>query len=150
PVLEKLINSPSMQRLKKIKQSGLPKSLYIEFDRFEHSIGVMLILRILGASLEEQIAGLLHDVSHTAFSHLIDWVMGDTLKEDFQDKNHKKFIKSSEIPKILERYGFDVKRVIKIKSFPLLEQPSPNLCAYRVDYALREFHYWLNPKIVKV
>ncbi len=149
PVLIKLIKSSSMQRLKKIKQSGLPKSLYIEFDRFEHSVGVMLILRILGANLEEQIAGLLHDISHTAFSHLIDWVFGDTDKENFQDKNHKKYIKNSELPRILEKYGFDVKRIIKIKSFSMLEQKSPNICADRIDYGLREFHYWENPKIVK-
>lgn len=149
PVLIELIKSPSLQRLKKIKQHGLPKSDFIDFNRFEHSVGVMLVLRLLNASLEEQIAGLLHDVSHTAFSHLIDWVIGDISKENFQDKNHRRFINSSEIPVILEKYGFNVKKIVKIKSYSMLEQPSPDLCADRVDYALREFHYWLNPKIVK-
>lgn len=148
-VLIELIKSLSMQRLKKIKQHGLPKSKFIDFNRYEHSLGVMLILRILGASLEEQIAGLLHDVSHSAFSHLIDWVFGDIDKENFQDKNHRKFIKNSELPGILEKYGFDVSKVIKIKSYSFLEQKSPNICGDRVDYGLREFHYWLNPKIVK-
>jgi len=33
--------------------------------------------------------------------------------------------------------------------FGLLERNSPDLCADRVDYSLREFKYWLNPKIVK-
>ncbi|MBI3486073.1 HD domain-containing protein [Candidatus Daviesbacteria bacterium] len=149
PVLIALIKSPSMQRLKKIKQHGLPKSDFIDFNRYEHSVGVMLLLKILDASLEEQIAGLLHDVSHTAFSHLVDWVIGDSSKENFQDKNHKRFIKASEIPHILEKFGFDVKKIVKIKSYSLLEQPSPNLCADRVDYGLREFHYWSNPKIVR-
>ncbi|MEH6941868.1 HD domain-containing protein [Bacillus sp. JJ722] len=31
---------------------------------FEHSKGVMLLIRILGGSVEEQVAGLLHDVSY--------------------------------------------------------------------------------------
>ena len=31
---------------------------------FEHSIGVMLLIRIVVGSIEEQIARLLHDVSH--------------------------------------------------------------------------------------
>jgi HD superfamily phosphohydrolase len=40
----------------------------------------MLLVRRLGASLEEQIAALLHDVSHTAFSHVIDSVDHNLLK----------------------------------------------------------------------
>lgn len=151
PVLIDLIRSPSMQRLKKIQQFGLPKQLYSfpGFTRFEHCVGVMLLLRRLNAPLEEQIAGLLHDVSHSAFSHLIDWVWGDPEKEDYQDKVHKKFIKSSEIPQILAKYNMDYRRVTRLKAYPLLEQKAPELCADRVDYGLRELYYWANPKLVK-
>ncbi len=35
----------------------------------------MMLVNRLGGSLEEQIAALLHDVSHTAFSHVIDYVL---------------------------------------------------------------------------
>ncbi len=152
PVLTELINSPSLERLKKIEQYGLPKDLYLfpGFSRFEHCLGVMLIIRKLSGALEEQIAGLLHDVSHTAFSHIIDWVVGDSEKENFQDKNHKKFILSSEIPKILKKYDFDTNKIIKLKQYKLLERKTPELCADRVDYALREFYYWLDPNIVKI
>lgn len=52
---------------------------------YDHSMGVFVILRARGAPLEEQIAGLLHDVSHTAFSHVGDWVYG---KEN-QDKDYQ-------------------------------------------------------------
>ncbi len=74
PVLVELIKSRPMQRLKKIAQLGIPDRFYHirGFSRFEHSLGVMLLLRKLNASLEEQAAGLLHDVSHTAFSHVVD------------------------------------------------------------------------------
>lgn len=37
----------------------------------------MLLNRQLDASMEEQIVALLHDVSHTAFSHVIDYVFDD-------------------------------------------------------------------------
>jgi hypothetical protein len=65
PVLLKLLKSPSVLRLKNISQFGVP-DLYYHFknySRYEHSVGVMILLRKLGATLEEQVAGLLHDVS---------------------------------------------------------------------------------------
>ena len=40
----------------------------------------MLLIKKLGGSVEEQIAGLLHDVSHTAFSHVIDYVFDNKMK----------------------------------------------------------------------
>ncbi len=139
-VLIDLINSKPIQRLKKISQWGMPEEYYHKnsFSRYDHSIGVLVLLRRLNAGLDEQIAGLLHDVSHTAFSHVVDWVMGDPLKEDYQDKIHLKIIENSEIPFILERHGFDYRKISEVERFSLLEKPSPGLCADRIDYALRE------------
>ena len=37
---------------------------------FEHSLGAFILVRRLDAALDEQIAALLHDASHTAFSHV--------------------------------------------------------------------------------
>ena len=76
PVIIKLLKSSPVQRLKKIAQFGVPDQLYHlkGYSRYDHSVGVFLLLRKLEASELEQIAGLLHDVSHTAFSHVIDYV----------------------------------------------------------------------------
>lgn len=98
---------------------------------------------MLGASLEEQVAGLLHDVSHPAFSHIYDWAIEDPVgklvrAEDGQDKRHQAFIKSSELPEIISDHGFSVERISDHFSFRLLEQPAPDICADRIDYSLRE------------
>src|ERR1700744_259956 len=72
-----LIGCPTFQRLRGIKQAG-PSALAYPFKdvtRFEHSLGVYTLLRRLGASHKEQIAGLLHDISHTAFSHAVDFLV---------------------------------------------------------------------------
>ena len=141
PVLVELIKSAPVQRLKNISQFGVPDKYYFlkGFSRYEHSIGVMFLLNKLGACREEQIAGLLHDVSHTAFSHVIDFVVGSEKFEDFQDSQHERIIKNSEIPKILHKYGYNYKKIADYHNFPLLEQDIPNICADRIDYALREF-----------
>ncbi|MBI2672189.1 HD domain-containing protein [Candidatus Woesearchaeota archaeon] len=150
-VLVELISSATIQRLKKISQFGMPAEYFHlpVFSRYDHSVGVLIFLRRLGADIKEQIAGLLHDVSHTAFSHVIDWVLGNPSKEDYQDKMHFEFIKDSEIPYILAKYGFDFHEVCNPKNFSLLERESPSLCADRVDYALREFALRFDPEIAK-
>lgn len=142
PILVELINSPAIQRLKGINQLGVPAEFYPfpSYSRYEHSIGVMLLLKMLGANEEEQIAGLLHDASHTAFSHMIDWVIkGQGGGESYQDENHLSFLKKTEMPAILARYGYDIEKIADYHRFGLLERDIPDLCADRVDYALREF-----------
>jgi len=149
PVLLELINSKPVQRLKDINQAG--SSMYVmnkPITRFEHSIGVMFLLKMLGASIEEQIAGLIHDVPHTAFSHVIDYVFKNE-EQDFHEKFHEKIIMDSEIPEILKKYDFDVKRLLDEHNFPLLERKLPDLCADRIDYTLRDYvtYFCLDDKI---
>lgn len=139
-VLEELIVSKPVQRLKGIHQGGASYLVNEQWDvtRFDHSIGVMLLIKALGGSLEEQIAGLLHDVSHTAFSHVIDFVL-DCKDEDYHEKIYDQVIMESEIPFILKEYGYDCKVIFQSK-WELLEQPAPELCADRVDYTLRDMY----------
>jgi HD superfamily phosphohydrolase len=138
PILLELINSKPVQRLKKIYNAGLIYKVlpHRTLTRYEHSIGVMLLLRSKGANLEEQIAGLLHDTPHTAFSHVVDFVF-DNENQDYHEDHFERIIMNSEIPSILEKYGFDVKKILDIESFSLLEKSSPDLCADRIDYSLK-------------
>lgn len=147
PVILDLINTQAFQRLKGISQFGIPDQYYHMqgYSRYEHSIGVFILLSKYGASEEECVAGLLHDISHTAFSHLIDWVIGDSSKEDYQDKRHLLVLKQKEIAKILQKYGFSPEGIADYHTFQLLEKDLPDLCADRIDYAFRES----SPKVVE-
>ena len=141
PVILELLKSPSLQRLKKIAKMGVPDKYYHlkGYSRYEHSVGVMLLLNKLGAREEEQISGLLHDISHTAFSHLIDWVLEQGHRETFQDDNHERYFYKTEIPKILKKYRYEPQEILDYHRYSLLEQPIPHLCADRIDYSIREF-----------
>ncbi len=80
-----LLNTRHMQRLRNIQQLGLVDHVYpgANHTRFEHSIGTMHMASVIGQSLslEEEdirkirIAGLLHDVGHSAFSHAVENVL---------------------------------------------------------------------------
>jgi len=140
PVLE-LIESPVLQRLKEIDQSGYFEPYYpnTTHSRFEHSLGVFCLLKIYNAPFEEQIAGLIHDVSHSAFSHCVDYVLdtGSEKEHTHQDNIFSEFVKNSKIPEILEKYNLNLDYILDDKNFPLKEKELPDLCADRIDYSLR-------------
>lgn len=142
PIILDLINCPSIQRLKKIDSAGYYEPFFpgTRRSRFDHSIGVYLLLKIYGASIEEQIAGLIHDVSHSAFSHCIDYVLSSISpeKHDYQDNIFEEFVRKSEIPEILKKYNFDLDYILDDKNFLLKERNIPDLCADRIDYLLRD------------
>jgi HD superfamily phosphohydrolase len=98
----------------------------------------LILLRRLDASLTEQVAGLLHDVSHTAFSHVADFVFPNK-ENDFHERFFEKVIHDSEIPKILEEEGMKLEQILDIEKIPLVDSKIPNLCADRVDYFLRDY-----------
>lgn len=139
PLVAKLINSPSFQRLKGIGQMGVyGYALPIDTTRFEHSVGVYHLLGRFGADREEQIAGLVHDVSHPVFSHVIDHLLGNGVTQDFQDEILEQFIKNCELGDILERYSLPPDRIADHGKWPMLDRPLPDLCADRLDYGLRD------------
>jgi HD superfamily phosphohydrolase len=140
PVLLKLLESRPVQRLKGIDQRGATVSIEdccSWYTRFDHSLGVMLLLRQLGASLEEQAAGLLHDVSHTAFSHAIDHGLGNKA-DDFHERFFGKVVMGSEIPDILRKHSMRPEVILDEKNFTLLERDLPSICADRLDYSYRD------------
>lgn len=141
PVVLELIKTPTLQRLKGVDQAGYSQAYPTQsiFSRFEHSIGVFILLKKYKASLEEQIAGLIHDVSHATFSHCIDYILkaGSEKEHNHQDKVFEGFIKKSEIPSILEKYKLDLNYILDEEIFPLKERSLPDLCADRIDYSLR-------------
>ncbi len=135
PVFQELIQSRLFQRLKGIHQGGavIIADPSISLTRYEHSIGVSLLIKKLGGSLEEQLAGLLHDLSHTAFSHLVDYVLGYE-NEDYHEQIFAEYISDPEIVEVLSRHGFDYRSFLDLEKFKLLDYPMPSLCADRIDY----------------
>lgn len=141
-VLEELISSRPVQRLKGVHQGGASYLVNEKWNitRYEHSLGVMLLVRKLGGSVEEQIAGLLHDVSHTAFSHVVDGVLKNEA-EDYHEHIYEQVVLESEIPAILKRHHLDYESILFDDSqWTLIEQPAPELCADRLDYTLRDMY----------
>jgi uncharacterized protein len=140
PVLLEVMQSAAVQRLQGVLQHGISGLLGITspLTRFDHSMGTMLLVRRLGGPLLEQVAALLHDVSHTAFSHVIDYVFDSRVSQSYHDEKKEDYVAHTDIPAILARHRYDWREVVHEEHFPLLEQPAPRLCADRLDYFLRD------------
>ncbi len=140
PLVE-LINTKTMQRLKKISQRGAteyskPYKTFI--SRYDHSIGVLVLLIKYNANISTQIAGLLHDASHTVFSHVGDFLFKNKdHKHSYQDKIHEWFLKKQGIDKILYKQGFLLEEILhKSGHHKILEQDLPDICIDRLEYNL--------------
>jgi len=140
PLIIDLIKSSEMQRLKKINQYGIDYYAYKleEYTRYQHSVCVYLLTKKYGASIQEQAAALLHDVSHTIFSHSGDFLLNkDSSLDSYQDDIHDYFLQNSSIKEILNKYNLTTKDVShKNPEFKILDQPIPDLCADRIEYNL--------------
>ncbi len=151
PFIIKTIKAPIMQRLKGVDQSGLPhyfnKSLP-QYTRFEHCIGVYLITRKAHESEKrqtqnqkaEQLAALLHDASHTVFSHTGDFVFSNKNyhhDHSYQDHIHLWFLEKMGIKELLKGTSFTLKELDPdLPQYKALEQSYPDMCADRIEYNL--------------
>lgn len=139
PDLLALIQGPTFQRLRGIRQAG-PSAIAFPFknvSRYEHSLGVFTLLRSIGADRREQVAGLLHDLSHTAFSHAIDFLV-TSVEQDHHETLKPRFLHRPDVAEALDRLGYAPEDFYDDSRYPLLERPLPWLCADRLDYFLRD------------
>jgi len=135
-----IIRTPEFQRLKHINQYGTGNYMTPKMptSRYDHSIGVYLLLQKIGAGFEEQLAGLIHDIGHTAFSHVVDFLKNESLTQEFHHQRLKEVIEASAIKAILKEAGCTVERMCDIARFTLLESNDKGLNADRLDYGMRD------------
>lgn len=137
-VIYEITNTKIFKRLKNIYQSGggyLVNELW-NVNRHEYSIGTMILSLKFNGNIEEQIKALLHDTSHTAFSHVIDYVLKNK-NEDYHEKIKKNFLNDEELLSILRKYNLNIKRIMS-KNYSFLDDELPKLSFDRIDYTLRD------------
>lgn len=138
--LKKYIELPIMQRLSGIgllcgtDWTSLYKNRFF-YSRLDHSVGVALIIWNFTKDKTQTIAGLLHDVSTTVFSHVSDFRKGDALTQTSTEEPTTKMILSdSALCKLLESDGIDPKNVVDYHIYPIADNEIPSLSADRLEY----------------
>lgn len=138
--LKKYIELPIMQRLSGIgllcgtDWTSLYKNRFF-YSRLDHSVGVALIIWNFTKDKTQAIAGLLHDVSTTVFSHVSDFRKGDALTQTSTEEPTTKMILSdSALCKLLQSDGIEPKDVVDYHIYPIADNEIPSLSADRLEY----------------
>ncbi len=142
--IQELANTKAMLRLKGVGMScGLEYTsfpiyqLESYYSRYEHSIGVALIVYHFTHSIQQAIAGLMHDISTPSFSHVIDFLNHDSeTQESTEAYTHEMIASSQEIQDILHRYHLTTEDVDDYHRFPICDNDHFRLSSDRLEYTL--------------
>ena len=134
------IANKSLERMKLVDQGGpcVYFGLAPSFPRYDHCLGVWALLRRFNASINEQLVGLWHDISHTAFSHVAEVVFNHKDENhSYQDKIHLWYLDNSSAHDLIEDYQLNLNDLDPdCGLYQMLEQPLPDMCADRIEYNL--------------
>jgi hypothetical protein len=138
-----VIDSPAMQRLRRIKQLSFCSLAYpgANHTRFEHSLGTMHLAGRMAHRLELEeepirLAALVHDLGHLPYSHSLEHVFGVSHEDNLQ------LVLKGGVGDILKDHGFDPDKIYAlVRGEAEGKIISSQIDADRMDYLLRDSHY---------
>ncbi len=132
----RILETPEIQRLSGIKQLGLTYLVFpgANHSRLEHSIGVGYVAGRMGEALQLpkneietlKVAGMLHDLGHSPFSHTLEYFLREKTHMDHMDvttdiiQGKLDIITGHElegrerIHEIISDYGIDIKMICRM------------------------------------
>jgi uncharacterized protein len=149
PVARRLVDTPSFQRLRRIRQLGLAYLVYpgATHTRFDHALGVYeLTRRALGVLRERgdlegvdpvdvavaPYAGLLHDVAHFPFSHALEELPADRIPRHHEALT-RRFLGRTELSAVLAEIAPDAEQRIEALVRGRSESPLQGLVSGSLD-----------------
>lgn len=142
--LQALADTPPMLRLRDVgmncgcEYTRFPRFIKIgPYSRYEHSLGVAVIVWHFTGSMEQSVSGLFHDIATPAFAHVVDFLDGDHLRQEATEVGTEACIAGSpEICRLLAQYGLTVEQVENYHRYPIADNDAPALSADRLEYTL--------------
>lgn len=161
PLFLKLVDTPEVQRLRRIRQLGSAYGTYhgAEHTRFGHALGALWImtlvmerLRSVGVDLDDEVvtiaraAALLHDLGHGPFSHALEGHL--TPGDDHEVWTRRILLGDTEVNRVLSEHSASLPAQIASVIDGAFSGPpfvmglvSSQLDVDRMDYLLRDSHY---------
>lgn len=142
--LAEAAQTPEMQRLCNVgmncgcEYTSFPLFAGIDaYSRFDHSMGVALIVWNFTKDAAQAMSGLLHDIATPVFAHVIDFLHNDHMLQESTEKATAEFIVQSDaLNTVLRKYGIPADAVVDYHRYPIADNDSPKLSADRLEYTL--------------
>lgn len=144
-----IIDTPQMQRLRRIRQLGLSHLVYpgANHTRFEHSLGTYHLTCQLFEHIDHdtpdeiRVAALLHDVGHGPFSHVTEDLLRQYSRRGHDEISH--ILRQPELASILDEFSIKPSSItdhIKGKT-RIGSVLNSEIDVDRMDYLVRDAHY---------
>ncbi len=105
--------------------------------RLSHSLWVALIIRHFTHDQKQTLAGLFHDISHSIFSHVGDFLLWDAENQESSEQYMIRLLfEDSIIMKELEKLRISIPEVDDYTLYPIADNHWPQLSADRLEYTL--------------
>lgn len=140
--LNPFLEAPALQRLANISQSCWTEynqfvKYNISVSRLDHSLGVALIIWHFTHDIQQTLAGLFHDVSHTVFSHVGDFLLGDAENQESSEMYTTSILQNDPIiQQELQKLWIQLEQVDDYTQYTIADNPGPQLAADRLEYSL--------------
>lgn len=139
--MKKYLSVPSMERLKNVGyfcgMDYASKDIYdfAEYiSRYDHSLTVSLMTYQLTNDKTSTLSALFHDIATPCFSHVIDYMNGDFLKQESTEEYTDKIITSDiKLCEYLKNDGLNLNDIINFKKYSVVDLDRPKLCSDRLD-----------------
>ncbi len=143
-LFKELLRSPAMKRIAGVEMNcGMRYTSFPLFQkaapytRLAHSRNVGKLVYHYTNDTVQAVAGLFHDIAAPVFSHVIDFVNGDYLKQESTEERTASLICSDPIIRIaLEREGIPLDAVSDYHCYPIADNDMPKLSCDRLEYTL--------------
>ncbi|MCX8192368.1 MAG: HD domain-containing protein [Nitrososphaeria archaeon] len=147
-----IVDTSAFQRLRRIHQLPFVYLVYpgARHTRFDHSLGCMHLARMFGERLGLDphklkvltIAGLIHDIGHTPYSHLLEALLREK-SLTHEDITLKILINDPEISESIERCSVSVRDVVDVleKKDPIGTVVTGPVDVDKLDFLLRDSYF---------
>lgn len=107
------------------------------YSRYDHSVGVALIIWHFTQDKTQTIAGLLHDIATPAFAHVVDFLNHDYLNQVSTEHLTESMIaESKDFMNLLHKHQLSLEDVKDYHTYPIADNYTPQLSADRLEYTL--------------
>lgn len=105
------------------------------YTRYMHSLGTAYIIWRFTGDPEQALSGLFHDIATPVFSHVVDFIHGDQLKQESTESLTEAVIRNDRgITGLLASAGIEVRDIADYHRYPIADNDSPRLSADRLEY----------------